>query len=267
MDTPRAQVQELIEKAKTGFGRDLLTPGYSQVISDAEHLANILKLCDLLPGRSYLDIGTGSGYVAFELARQNPTIFVTGIDIVEQVIEADLRKAQEMNGRQLKFMTFAGTKLPFEAGSFYGAVSRYAFHHFPLPELSVHEIHRVLEPEGFCVISDPMTAPGDDVDFVNQFGTLKDDGHVRYYPRPALVELFEKAGFQVEKSFASSITFPREMDTRYEHLLKRTEARILDQYRLSMEGKRIWITLPVMNLYFRKSRPRGSKRPGGGSAR
>jgi protein-L-isoaspartate O-methyltransferase len=56
-----------IESAKQSFERDLLTPSYAQIISDEEDRANIIKYCDLISGKSYLDIGTGSGYIAFEL--------------------------------------------------------------------------------------------------------------------------------------------------------------------------------------------------------
>ena len=245
-------VQDIVERAKESFGRDWLTPGYSQLISDAEHLANILKLCDVIPGKSYLDIGTGSGYVAFELARQHPAVSVAGIDIVEQVIAADNQKARETHAHNLRFLSFAGTQLPFDDGSFYGAVSRYAFHHFPLPDLSAREIYRILEPGGLCVICDPLADEGDDVDFVNAFGALRDDGHVRYYREPALVELFEKAGFTAERRFYSAITFPRPMDERYERLLAQTAARVLELYEARVEGEQIYITLQVMNICFRK---------------
>ncbi len=245
-------VQDIVRKAKESFGRDLLTPGYSQLISDAEHLAAILKLCEVLPGKSYLDIGTGSGYVAFELARQHPAVSVAGIDIVEEVIAADNQTARETQAHNLRFTSFAGTQLPFDAGSFYGAISRYAFHHFPLPDLSAREIYRILEPGGWCVISDPLADEGDDVDFVNAFGALRDDGHVRYYREPALVERFEKAGFTVERGFHSAMTFPRPMDERYERLLAQTAACVLELYRVRVEGDQIYITVQIMNICFRK---------------
>ena len=244
--------QDIVRKAKEGFGRDWLTPGYSQLISDAEHLANLLKVCDVLPGKSYLDIGTGSGYVAFELARQHPAVSVAGIDIVEQVIAADNQKARETHAHNLRFTSFAGMQLPFDAGSFYGAISRYAFHHFPLPDLSAREIYRILEPGGWCVISDPLADEGDGVAFVNAFGALRDDGHVRYYREPALVELFEKAGFTVERKFYSAMTFPRPMDERYERLLAQTAAHILELYGVRVEGNQVYITMRIMNIGFRK---------------
>jgi ubiquinone/menaquinone biosynthesis C-methylase UbiE len=252
MANSHSDAQDIIRRAKEGFGRDLLTPGYSQLISDAEHLAALLKLCDVLPGQSYLDIGTGSGYVAFALARQHPAASVAGIDIVEEAIAAAAQKARETQAHNLRFTSFAGTQLPFDAGAFHGALSRYAFHHFPLPDLSAREIHRVLKPGGWCVISDPLADEGDDVDFVNAFGALRDDGHVRYYREPALVELFGKAGFTIESKFYSAITFPRAMDERYERLLAQTAARILGLYAVRVEGNQVYITAQIMNIRFRK---------------
>ncbi len=253
METKDRQAQEMVDKARVAFGHDLLTPGYSGIISDNEHLAGILKLCDLLPGRRYLDIGTGTGYVAFELAAQNPSVSVTGIDIVEQVVAADNQKAHETGSCNLEFVTFGGMTFPFDAGAFHGTVCRYAFHHFPLPELTACEIRRVLEPGGFCVISDPMALAEDRADFVNRFGALKDDGHRRYYPQAELVSLFEKAGFFVELCFASKITFSRRLDDRYAELLEQSDLRILESYAVHVEGEEIWITLPVMNIRFRRS--------------
>jgi ubiquinone/menaquinone biosynthesis C-methylase UbiE len=256
MADTRPDAQDIVRRAKESFGRELLTPGYSQLISDSEHLANLLKLCDVLPGKSYLDIGTGSGYVAFELARQHPAVDVAGVDIVEQVIAADNQKARETQAHNLRFTSFAGTQLPFDDGSFYGAISRYAFHHFPLPDLSTRELYRVLEPGGWCVIADPQADERDDVDFINGFGAKRDDGHVRYYREPAMVELFEKAGFTVERRFYSAITFPRPMDERYERLLAQTAARIVELYRVRVEGDQVYITVQVMNICFRKGEGR-----------
>jgi ubiquinone/menaquinone biosynthesis C-methylase UbiE len=247
-----SDAREIVERAREIFGRDLLRPGYAQIISDAEHLANLLKLCEIAPGKSYLDIGTGSGYIAFELAQQNPDVAVTGIDIIENVIAANSQKAHEIGCQNLSFITFGGTDYPFSDGAFYGVASRYAFHHFPIPELSAREIYRILEPGGFCVISDPMADPADDVDFVNAYAALRDDGHVRYYREAALVELFAGAGFTVDERFYSAITFPRPMDTRYDQLLARTEKHVPDLYQIRVENEQIYMTVQIMNIRFRK---------------
>jgi SAM-dependent methyltransferase len=244
--------QKKVDQAKKGFERDLFAPGYAQIISDEEHLAGLIRLSDLRSGKRFLDIGTGSGYVAFELLRRNPEISVVGIDIVEKIVEANNKKARENGSARIEFINFDGMNLPFPDGRFYGIISRYAFHHFPRPALSAAGIFRILEPGGWCIISDPMANSADDVDFINRFGALKDDGHVRYYRETELVGLFREAGLALDGKFVSAITFPRELDVRYTDLAAQTPRRIVDMYGIRLEKNLIYITMQVMNVRFRR---------------
>jgi ubiquinone/menaquinone biosynthesis C-methylase UbiE len=248
-----AAAEETIRKAKESFEHDLLDPHFARVISDSEHLAHLLRLCELSSGKCYLDIGTGTGYLAFELVRQHTEVFVTGVDIVEQVTALNNQKAQEGSSQRLNFVSYDGMRLPFADGIYHGVVSRYAFHHFPKPDLSAREIYRVLEPNGWCVISDAMADAADEADFVNEFAALKNDGHVRYYTETALEELFKQAGFEVDAKFYSAVTFPRETDERYEKLLMKTGTRVLGLYKTRVEKNLIYLTVPVLNVRFRKA--------------
>ncbi|MCR4775339.1 MAG: class I SAM-dependent methyltransferase [Saccharofermentans sp.] len=42
-----------------------------------------------------LDLGTGSGYLAFRIAKDNPGCIVTGLDIVSATLEENTKRAQE----------------------------------------------------------------------------------------------------------------------------------------------------------------------------
>lgn len=253
MPRHKPSIAQNIESARKSFERDLLTSSYAQIISDEAHLANIIRHCDLISSKTYLDIGTGSGYIAFELARRDPSIFVIGVDIVEPVIAANNQKARAEHHSRLNFVGFGGTTLPFEDRAFGGVLSHYAFHHFPLPDLSTREIYRILEPQGLCIISDPIADIRDDMDFVNQFGALRNDGHICYYGEARLIELFEKAGLRVDTKFYSTITFPREFNEYYEKLLRKTPQALLDVYQVSQVGEKVHITLQVLNICFRKA--------------
>lgn len=244
--------RKIVEQARKGFGHDLFTPGYAQIISDAEHLTRLIRLSELRTGKSYLDIGTGGGYIAFEFIRQNPEISVVGIDIVENIVAVNNQKVKESKNSNIRFMSYNGMTMPFSDSTFHGVVSRYAFHHFPQPALSAFEIHRILEPGGWCIISDPMADPADDGDFVNRFGALKNDGHVRYYPEMELMDIFIQAGFEPDSKFYSAITFPRELDERYTKLLANTPPHILERYKIRVEKDSIYITVQVMNIRLRK---------------
>jgi SAM-dependent methyltransferase len=252
MTGKRPDIHRTLDRARAGFAQALLSPGYIEMIADADHLAGLLELCGTATGKRYLDIGTGRGYVAWALARTSPAISVTGLDIVGPAIDANRRAAVADGCGNIEFATYGGTCLPFPEQWFHGAVSRYAFHHLPRPDLSASEIHRVLEPGGFCVIADAAADPADDLDFVNRFAGLRDDGHVCYYRESSLLELFSRAGFSVAASFHSSITFPRPRDSRYEQLLAHTPSRVLDLYRIRVEDEQIRATVQVMNVCFRK---------------
>ncbi|MGD2041736.1 MAG: class I SAM-dependent methyltransferase [Anaerolineae bacterium] len=94
-----------------------------------------------------LDLGTGPGYVALELARQAPGLRVIGVDLAAHMVE----QAQ----RQAKWMGLAGRGLwpqgdahclPFPDGSVDLVVSSFAMHHWQEPLQVLNEIARVLKP-------------------------------------------------------------------------------------------------------------------------
>jgi hypothetical protein len=64
--------------------------------------------------------------------------------------------------------------------------------------------------------------------------------------------MFDKFGFDLVDSFESSITYPRELDTRYEVLLDSTPVTIIDIYNIGVEKGIITITVKVMNTLYKK---------------
>ncbi len=253
MDNIRTNEKQVIEKAKQGFEADLFAQNYSQIHSDEQHLSSLLNLCQFAKDRHYLDLGTGNGYIAFEMAKQTPDIFVTGIDIVAKAVEVNNQKAKIEKYNQVNFIAYQGLELPFDDREFFGVVSRYAFHHFPNPTLAAKEISRIVERDGFCIIADPVPNRQDKTEFINQFASLKDDGHVRFHTGEEIDSIFAGAGFRVEEQTISSITFPREMKREYERLIEQTSQGILEAYQLRIEKNLIYVTVEVLNTRYRYS--------------
>ena len=251
MDHISVKEKQIVEKAKQGFAANLFAQNYSQIHADEKHLTNLLNLCPLVKGKRYLDLGTGNGYIAFEMAKQSPDIFITGIDIVAKAVEVNNQKAKCKKYNHLNFITYQGMELPFDDREFFGVVSRYAFHHFPNPTLAAKEISRIVEQDGFCIIADPVPHRQDRTEFINQFAGLKDDGHVRFYTGEELATLFERTGFRVEEQTTGSITFPREMKREYERLIEQTPRGILQAYQLQIEENLVYVTVEVLNTRFR----------------
>ena len=244
--------EDIVQFAKQRFEQEVHTPEYRKIHADSNHLENLLQLMDIRENKTYLDLGTGNGYIAFELAKRFPSIFVTGLDIAEGAIETNTQIATQEHLVNVKFETYQGTNFPFPDGSFYGIISRYALHHFPNIRLSVNEMGRTLESHGFVIISDPAPYDEDIVEFYNAFQALKQDGHVRAYKTEELSRIFEQAGFTREKHFFSYVTYPRELISAYTMLFEQTPPEILEKYNIELQEQHVFVTARIFNVMFRK---------------
>jgi ubiquinone/menaquinone biosynthesis C-methylase UbiE len=92
-----------------------------------------------------LDLGTGPGYVAVEIASQRPGLRMVGMDLACHMVERATRIAAKagLDGRGL-WPQADGHFLPFADGSFDLVVSSFAVHHWDEPLHILNEIARVL---------------------------------------------------------------------------------------------------------------------------
>jgi len=243
---------ELVEASRNTFDAVLHTQDYHNLLADDVHLDNLLQMINVEEKARLLDLGTGAGYVAFEMARRWPERQIVGVDVARRSISIDQNTAEELNRRNVKFYPYEGIKLPFQHDEFNGVICRYAFHHCPEPQTTVSEMSRVLKADGIVVLSDPVPTPPDNVDFVDAFQRLRPDGHICFHPKRFLVDMFDREGFMLVDYFESSITYPREIDERYKALLGRTSKAIQDAYRIVVDGDKISITVNVLNSLFKR---------------
>ena len=244
--------QNLVEQARRRFDRELHTDEYRRIHGDAAHLEALMNFLDVRPHKRYLDLGTGNGYLAFEMAHRFPDIAVTGLDIALHSIQLDQKLQQEQGLKNLEFISYEGLQLPFGEAAFGGVISRYAFHHFPDTTISVQELYRITEAQGFVIISDPITDEEDTAGFIDQFQQLKPDGHVHFFRAPELDALFQRHGFTREAQFLSAISYPRDVNEAYLRLFDKTPASILEKYCIELRGKTVHVTVTVMNSLYRK---------------
>lgn len=104
---------------------------------------------------SVLDVGTGPGYLALEIAKRSPHLSVTGVDLSHSMVKVALKNAHD-NGlsERVSFRVGNAAKLPFEEASFDFVVSTFSLHHWSKPSESFKEIHRVLKPDCKALIFD-----------------------------------------------------------------------------------------------------------------
>lgn len=225
---------------------------YDRQTQDGAHLQALLDLLPQSPGMRILDLGAGSGYVSFALARQRTDASVVGLDIVERTLEANRQKAAECGMTNLSFVSYGGVEFPFGDGTFDAVVSRYALHHVPDLPHCLAEVRRVLTGAGAFLVSDPSPNENDKDGFIDAYMRVKPDGHVAFYSADDWLRRCGAAGFRLEKSFQSSITFPRPMDGAYRELMARYGEAVTGGYHLRIVGDEIYVTERVNNMLFRK---------------
>jgi len=111
----------------------------------------------LSAGGRVLDVGTGPGFVAIEVARllQGSGCQVVGMDLSRSMLTVAAENAarEGLNGT-LTWREGDAKAMPFDDGEFDLVVSSGSLHHWgdPLPVLN--EIARVLKADGRCVVRD-----------------------------------------------------------------------------------------------------------------
>lgn len=227
---------------------------YNKQTQDETHLRDILKFVEIEPRMKVLDLGCGSGYLTFPMARNNPKSTIIGLDIVTKTLENNMAEAKKDSLSNLEFIAYDGVTFPFEDESFDLVVTRYALHHFPNIENSMKEMARVLKPGGKLFISDPRPNECDVTRFVDDYMQLKKDGHVKFYTKDEWINICDRCGLIFTKSFDSKIRFPKKKSTAigFADVIKKHDRAIVDSYELSETEEEIWVTEQVNNILFCK---------------
>ena len=244
---------ENVQQAKESFNRVLANQTYAEIIRDDKHLEVILNLVKDGEYESILDIGTGTGYLAFPLAEMYPTTKVYGIDIAEAIVEKNQETVKEGGITNLTFQAFDGLEYPFEPESIDLIVTRYAFHHFPDVEDSIRQMHRILKKGGKVLISDPMGHSADEKHIIDDFMMVKQDGHIQFYSAEKLEELFAGNGFSKDSQIITQMKFPFPPKQEYLELYERVSEQEKEYYKITREEGVVWVKeIQVGNTVFVK---------------
>ncbi|MBE5877206.1 MAG: methyltransferase domain-containing protein [Lachnospiraceae bacterium] len=232
---------ENVKQARESFDKILNNQVYADVIKDDNHLTLLLEM---VRGRQYkriLDIGTGTGYLAFPLGEEYPLADVYGIDIAENAIMKNKERAKEQGVENVMFQVFNGMEYPFEEESFDLIVTRYAFHHFPDVHSAIQQMNRLLVQGGRILISDPMRNANDSLGMIDEFMRIKKDGHIQFYSQKELDELFISSGFEKEKQIITNMSFPFPKKDEYLSLYQSVRNSDKNLYGILIENDILWV--------------------------
>ena len=130
----------------------------AQTILTGPARRSLLPMLTVPPDAGILDLGTGFGPVALEVAHVQ-AVRVVGLDSDEAVLEATRQIASSLgswlhDGSSVDFRLGDATDVDVEAGAFDLVAARLLFQHLPDPRAVVSECWRVLRPGGRVVVFD-----------------------------------------------------------------------------------------------------------------
>jgi SAM-dependent methyltransferase len=169
-----------------------LAPDYDQRWSSyiAASLEQTLRRLELRPGERILDVGCGTGVLLSLLSESAPTVHLSGVDPVPEMLEV----ARQRLAKAVVLKSGFAEGLPFSNQIFDVVISTNAFHYFRKPVAALEEMARVLSKGGRVVITDCC---GDYVTcrVCDLLLRIFSPAHFRIYGEKQYRSLFQQAGF------------------------------------------------------------------------
>lgn len=245
---------EIVQQAKESFNCIIDNKTYANIIKDDNHLSEIMDLIEESNYRRILDIGTGTGYLAFPLAERFPKSTVCGIDIADAIIQKNNEIVKEKGITNLSFEVFDGLNYLFEDESVDLIVTRYAFHHFPNVQDAIRQMHRILAKGGKILVSDPMRNEKDINGVIDDFMRVKKDGHIQFYSAKELDEMFIDSGFIKDEQLITEMKFPFAPKSKYIDVYNKTGDEDRAMYSIVNESGTVWVKhIDVGNTVYMKA--------------
>jgi arsenite methyltransferase len=144
-----ATVQQFDESVSRRLEATYLTPDI------AGQRRSVRTALELRPGERVLDIGSGPGLLAAEMAKEvGPSGAVEGIDSSESMLAIARRRQPPDGASPVRFARADAIALPFAPDSFDAAVSTQVYEYVDDVAAALRAAHRVLRPGGRLVILD-----------------------------------------------------------------------------------------------------------------
>lgn len=104
------------------------------------------------PGTKVLEAGCGIGAQTVILAKKNPDIKITSIDISSESLEKAIENVRKEGIENVSFLQADIFSLPFEKESFDHVFICFVLEHLPEPEESLKKLKEVLKPGGTITV-------------------------------------------------------------------------------------------------------------------
>jgi SAM-dependent methyltransferase len=130
----------------------ILRPLYRRVADDVTALPDLATMSAI---SAVIEVGSGPGELALEIARRLPGAEVVGIDLAGAMVDAAAARARaERLDDRVRFVLADAAALSLADATFDVAVSTLSLHHWADPAAVFAEIARVLRPGGIALVYD-----------------------------------------------------------------------------------------------------------------
>jgi ubiquinone/menaquinone biosynthesis C-methylase UbiE len=184
-----------------------------------------------------IDIGTGLGDLAIEIARRYPKLKIIGVDISQTAITEAARRIEGQYLNEVSFQLGDVHSLPFSDLSVDLVVSHGAIHHLKDLSKVLFEIYRVLKPNALAYLSDlRRDAPEDIIRQVkmslsaSQAKAFLNSINASYIPEE-LRQVFDK--LRIKDYSISDQKFSRDTISKNKYKLRSSSMRKADYTKLS----------------------------------
>jgi ubiquinone/menaquinone biosynthesis C-methylase UbiE len=160
-------------------------------------LSRLVELLDPKPNEIALDVGTGTGFTAMELAHHASR--VVAIDITEEMLQQARKLAMERGILNIQFEKGDASHISYHESFFDIVTTRRATHHFADVGKFLREAARVLKKGGRLGIVD-MSPPRGAEEFTNRIEILRDKTRTKALSPFDWREEISRAGLSVTNS-------------------------------------------------------------------
>lgn len=156
-------------------------------------------------GKSVLELGAASGHVTRVLVSNGNR--VTAVESDGASSESLSAVATEVLIRDLDWLSLSED---LRGRTFDVIVASDVLEHTKRPELVLAQLHSLLAPNGFVIVSLPHIAHGDvrlallSGQFPYSDRGLLDKTHLRFFTRTTILELFSSAGFKIDELYGTT---------------------------------------------------------------
>ena len=163
-----------------------------------QDLAMLIKALNVSGDSVGLDLATGTGYTAIEIAKIAHKVYA--LDGTREMLVSAAKSASDLGFSNIEFILGSVEHLPFDSETFDIVSCRRAAHHFKDKHVLLDEAWRVLKVGGRFGLVDFLRPENDTSNLFNRIEAMRDPSHVGALSFSEWRDMVKNHGFKILES-------------------------------------------------------------------